>query len=183
MLTEEQGEFLVKLARRIIESFVRNEKIEKPKNIKPFMNEKRGVFCTLTKNGKLRGCIGLPYPTHKLVDAVVEAAVGSTQDPRFPSVTEDELKDIKIEISVLTTPKKIDATGEEILEKIKPKEDGLIIKYGFNQGLFLPQVWEELPNKTEFLDHLCLKAGLAPGYWKKPGVEFYGFRVQAFKEK
>lgn len=182
MLTQEEGLSLVRLARKTIESFVRNEPIDKPKDHKPFMDKKRGVFCTLTKHGQLRGCIGLPYPTHKLVDAVVEAAMGSAEDPRFPAVTEDELKHIKIEISVLTEPKKIEASGEEILKNIKPNEDGLIIKHGFNQGLFLPQVWKELPSKTEFLDHLCLKAGLAPGYWKKPGVTFYGFRVQAFKE-
>lgn len=197
MLSEDEERFLLKLAREVVEKFARNEKIEKPmlnEIAKQFpsgvyseiLNEKRGVFCTLHKivGGKkmLRGCIGMPYPVMPLIDAIVDSAKSACCDPRFPRLSESELKDIKIEISILTEPEFVEANGA-LLEKINPHKDGLILKYGFNAGLFLPQVWEQIPDKEEFLDNLCLKASLPPGTWKKPDAKIFRFHVQAFEEK
>jgi len=185
MLTQEQGAFLVKFARGVIESFVKGEEIKIPEKCPAVFAERRGVFVTLEKypSGELRGCIGLPYPEKPLLEAVKEAAMSATQDPRFPPLGKDELDKITVEVSVLTEPERIDfKTPEELLEKIELGKDGLILKKGWNSGLFLPQVWEKLPTKEEFLENLCYKAGLYDkNCWKD--AEIFKFQVQAFKEK
>lgn len=182
MLSEDDGNFLLSLARSTIERFVKNEKIEKPENYPEGFDEKRGVFCTITKNKKLRGCIGLPYPIKPLIDAVTDAAQSVCEDPRFPPLKRDELNKIKVEISILTEPELIAVNKpDEYPDKIS-KDDGLILRYGPYEGLFLPQVWEHLPDKKDFLDNLCLKAGLAPGMWLDPRIKIYKFNAQIFSE-
>lgn len=180
MLTKEHGQFLVRFARRTIECFVRNEDTPLPDSYPDEFDEKRGVFVTLEKNGELRGCIGLPYPDKPLIDAVRDAACSAARDPRFPPLGEKELDLVTVEVSVLTKPEKIEFKGEELLEKIEPGKDGLILKSGLHSGLFLPQVWEQIPDKTKFLENLCYKAYLPNGAWKD--AEIYRFRVQAFKQ-
>ncbi len=182
MLSEEQGKFLVNFARKTIENFVKSKKTSIPKEYPKIFDEKRGVFVTLEKNGDLRGCIGLPYPEKPLIKAVKEAACSASQDPRFNDLREEELDKITIEVSVLTEPEKIEFDGEDLLEKIEPDEDGLILKKDFHSGLFLPQVWDKLPEKKQFLEQLCHKAGLMnKNDWKDS--EIFKFKVQAFKEK
>ena len=183
MMNEKDGEFLVKFARDVIERFVKNEIIETSSNYPKKLDEKGGVFVTLEENGELRGCIGLPYPEKPIIEAVKEAAISATHDPRFPPLSIDELNKITIEVSVLTEPEKINfKTPEELLSKIIPNKDGLILKNGWNSGLFLPQVWKQIPSKKEFLENLCYKAGLSdPEAWKSSDV--YKFQVQSFKEK
>jgi AmmeMemoRadiSam system protein A len=185
MLTPRQGQFLVKFARDTIAHFVRNEETPLPDTYPKELEELRGVFVTLDKypSGGLRGCIGLPQPEKPLIDAVRDAACSSARDPRFPPLEEKEMDKITVEVSILTKPKQIDfSSPEELLEKIEPGKDGLILKKSWCSGLFLPQVWEQLPDKVQFLEHLCYKAGLRDGdCWKD--AEIYRFRVQAFKEK
>lgn len=195
MLSEADGLFLLKLARDTIEKFVKNEKIEKPDEYPECCDEKHGLFCTIYKyevktDAKgvrhLRGCIGIPYPVMPLIKAVMSAAVSSCgEDPRFRPVREAELKDIKIEISVLTEPELIEVQKpEEYLEKIKTGEDGLIIEYGPYSGLLLPQVATEYNWDAEtFLNYLCMKAGLSPGMWREPNVKLQKFQAQIFREK
>jgi len=183
MLSKPDGEYLLKLARKTIEDFTRGEKITPPVGYPVSFNIKRGVFCTLTKKGKLRGCIGVPYPVFPLIKAIQSAAVSACEDPRFPKLNEKELADVKVEISVLTEPEKIVVKdASEYPKVIKPNENGLILKYGSASGLFLPQVWEDLPDPVEFLDNLCMKAGLSPGVWRDKKAELSRFRVQVFKE-
>jgi len=187
-MEEEAKKFLLKLTRRAIETWVRKRvKISAPTKYPSELAVKRGVFVTIYKKvlgeEQLRGCIGLPYPTKPLVEGVIEAAISACEDPRFEPLREDELRSVVVEVSVLTEPKKVEfKTTKELLEKIRPFKDGLIIKKGFNSGLFLPQVWEELPTKEEFLSHLCMKAGLPPGCWLEPSIEVYAFEVEAVKE-
>ena len=184
----ETKKFLLKLARRAVETWVRKRvKISPPARHPEELDKKAGVFVTVYKKvlgrEQLRGCIGLPYPVKPLIEGVIEAAVSACNDPRFAPVREEELKDMVIEVSVLTKPEKIPfKTTEELLETIQPYKDGLIIKLGMHSGLFLPQVWEELPTKEEFLSHLCMKADLPAGCWLQEGAEFYRFRVEAIKE-
>ncbi len=182
MLTKEQGSFLVKFARETITRFVRDRNTPLPKEYPKEFDKKRGVFVTLEKNGKLRGCVGLPYPEKPLIDAVRDAACSSARDSRFPPLKEEELGEITVEVSVLTEPERVDfSSPEELLGKIT-KKDGLILQKRWNSGLFLPQVWEQLPGKGEFLENLCYKAGLSDrNAWKT--AEIYRFRVQAFGEK
>jgi len=185
MLTKEEGEFLLKLAREVIEKSTRKEVPTKPKNYPSSLDKECGVFCTITKGDELRGCIGIPYPIMPLINALISAAhSAATEDYRFEPITREELNEIKIEISVLTTPKLIYVEKpEQYPEKIKIGEDGLIIEYGPYSGLLLPQVAVEYNwTPEQFLENLCLKAGLSPGMWKTPDVKIYKFQAQIFKE-
>ena len=126
------------------------------------LTEKRGVFVTLYKKKHLRGCIGFPEPILPLGIALIKAAKAAAfEDPRFSPLSTSELKEIKIEITLLTKPKKTDP------KKIKVGKDGLIIKKGFNSGLLLPQVAVEYKwDAKTFLEQTCLKAGLDKDAWK-----------------
>jgi len=98
-------------------------------------------------------------------------------------VVEDELDKIEIEISVLTTPEELKAkNAKEILEKLRPGIDGVILEYKGRGATYLPQVWEQIPAKEEFLDSLCMKAGLSPGEWREKGAKISRYQVQAFRE-
>jgi AmmeMemoRadiSam system protein A len=162
---------LLQLARSVIEAQVHNQSFKKPENYPEELNEKKGVFVTLTINNQLRGCIGLPYPEKPLIDALIEASKEVCHDPRFPPLTENELPKVRIEISILSTPKPVK------LEDIK-KGDGIILKKGFNSALYLPQVWKQLPTKNQFLTNLAEKAGLSDYH----NAEFYKFSVKVLEE-
>lgn len=184
MLAKTDGIFLVRFARQTIKRFIKGEVTPLPDNYSKEFDEKRGVFVTLDKfpSGELRGCIGLPYPNKPLINAIRDAACSAARDPRFSPLGEEELDKMTVEVSVLTEPEKIGFKGEELLEKIEPGKDGLILKRAWFSGLFLPQVWEQLPEKIQFLENLCYKAGLSDkDAWKT--AEIFRFRVQAFKEK
>jgi AmmeMemoRadiSam system protein A len=187
-MEEKTKQYILKLARRAIETYVRTGRIiSRPKDYPKELDEKRGVFVTINKifygKPELRGCIGLPYPTKPLIDGIIEAAVSATRDPRFPPLAEDELDKIKIEVSILTEPKKIGGSVREAVDKIVPFKHGVIIKKGFRSALFLPQVWDELPKKEVFLSQLCLKAGLPADEWKREGIEFYVFEAEIIEEQ
>ena len=180
MLTMEfDKKALLKLARDSLTSFFKDEKPE----IK-VKGPKRGVFVTLHEKGELRGCIGFPHPTHSLQEAIVEATrEAAFGDPRFPPVTEPEIKKLKIEISVLTEPMLIHVKKpDEYLKKITIGKDGLIIK-GTSSGLLLPQVPVEWKwNVTEFLNALCEKAGLHHTAWQDLDNKIYAFQAEVFSE-
>ena len=185
MLTKEQGEFLVKLARQVIEDHA-NENETKYELKESWLQQKHGVFTTLETcpENELRGCIGIPEPVKPLGEAIIESVKEVTHDPRFPVLNKDELEKITIEVSVLTKPELIRVNRpDEYLKKISQRKDGLIIRYGIASGLFLPQVWEKIPDKKQFLDNLCWKAGLPSGTWRLPDVKIYRFRAQIFKEE
>ena len=139
---------------------------------------------TLTIDGGLRGCIGHIVPRESLIEGIrVNAINAAFRDPRFRPLSRKEWERIKIEISILTEPRPLEyADAEDLLQKIRPGIDGLIIKKGHHQATFLPQVWEQLPDKKEFLTHLCLKAGLIGNEWKKEKLEVQTYQVQAFEE-
>jgi uncharacterized protein (TIGR00296 family) len=139
------------------------------------------------KHGKkeLRGCIGFPYPTAPLAQAVIESAIESaTQDPRFPSVTLKELDSIVFEVSVLTPPELISTNKPtDYPSKIKVGQDGLIIEKGYWKGLLLPQVPVEWNwNEEEFLCQCCIKAGLPPDNWLLKDTKVYRFQAIIFEE-
>ncbi|MGI5992658.1 MAG: TIGR00296 family protein [Methanosarcina sp.] len=188
MLTDIEGRAAVKLARKTIESFLSEERLPEPQELgfelSTIFEEKRGVFVTLTENGLLRGCIGHPLPDSTLEDAIMDSAISAAvRDPRFPPVGEDELKDIIVEVTILTQPEKINARPEELPDRIEIGKHGLIVKQGYCQGLLLPQVAPENEmDSIEFLSHTCLKAGLSPDAWLK-GAEVSCFEGQIFKEK
>jgi len=183
VLSEEEGAMAVRLARMALESMIKSECM-RPPILPPVFDEKRGVFVCVKRHGELRGCIGFPYPMLPLKEAIMEAAVGaSTEDPRFQPVTGSELKDIEIEVTVLTPPERLDASPGERPEKIEIGRHGLIVKGWGRSGLLLPQVATEYQwDAGTFLDHTCMKAGLPAGCWKEDRVEVLTFEGQIFHE-
>jgi hypothetical protein len=178
-LSGKEQEILLSVARKAIEEYVRNGTVP-PAHMKEMkLLEKRGAFVTLTKNGSLRGCIGYIQPVAPLYKAVADMAVAaSTRDPRFPPVARGELKDIHIEISVLSPLKLIADTNE-----IEVGKHGLYTTKGYSTGLLLPQVaTEHRWNREEFLQHTCLKAGLPAQAWKDRETQIYTFSAQVFSE-
>ncbi len=175
MISEKDGQILVKTARMVVTEYLKNgSKIELGEKIQEDFSFKSGVFVTLNNSSGLRGCIGYPLPDKKLFNALKDAAIAAaTEDPRFPPVKFEELDSITFEVTVLTPPTKIEVDeSQEYLSKIKVGQDGLIVKYGYNSGLLLPQVPTEYGwNEREFLEHTCEKAGLAKDYWKKDEIE------------
>lgn len=186
MLTLEEGKFLVELARQSIETYLdKGSKPETPE-VPEKLKQSRGVFVTLRKNEELRGCIGRPFPTQSLVDGIIDSAINSAVgDPRFPSLEKDGLKDVSIEVSVLTPPEVIEVeTPRDYPEKVRVGEDGLIVERSGGKGLLLPQVpIEQGWDAEEFLTNTCLKAHLKPDCWLKKDVKIKKFSAQIFAEK
>jgi uncharacterized protein (TIGR00296 family) len=190
-LTQEEGEFLVRLARKTVEEYLKNSKvITLPKYTPAKLMQRCGVFVTINriKNGKkeLRGCIGYPYPTTMLAQAVIECAISSaTQDPRFPPLSPDELDHVVFEVSILTPPELVKVENPRRLpSKIKVGEDGLIVERGFYKGLLLPQVPVEYNwDAEEFLCQCCMKAGLPPDNWLMKTTKIHKFQAIVFEEE
>jgi len=186
-ISKEDGNNLVKTARMVVIEYLKNGiKIELEKKFREDFSFKSGVFVTLNNPQGLRGCIGYPLPDKKLFNALEDAAIAAaTEDPRFPPVKFEELDSITFEVTVLTPPTKIEVSDpQEYLSKIKVGQDGLIVKYGYNSGLLLPQVPIEYGwNEREFLEHTCEKAGLPKDHWKKTEVEIQKFEGIVFREK
>ena len=190
-LSLKEGEFLIRLARNTVKTYLETGKVVKaPENTPNKLFENCGVFVTINslKGGekKLRGCIGYPYPTSPLVEAVIDSAVSAaTRDPRFYPLSLVELGNVVFEVSVLTPPEAVEVENpKEYLANIKVGEDGLIVEKGFNKGLLLPQVpveWEWCAE--EFLCQCCVKAGLPPDSWLTKGTKIYKFQAIVFEEE
>jgi len=178
VLTKAERKYLLKLARDTIDyAFENNGELMPIKNVADKFKEKRGVFVTLHKDGKLRGCIGYIEPIEKLYLAVQSNALSAAfNDPRFNSLGKKELKYCEIEISILTVPEKTE------LKKIQEGIDGVILKQDNNQATYLPQVWEDVAGPGEFYGSLCIKAGLQADCYTDPETKFYKYRAEVFKE-
>ncbi len=185
-LSEDEAKDLLEVARNTIKGRLFN--LEEPqidsKGLPEVFQRTLGNFVTITIEGNLRGCIGHIIPRLPLIEGIRENAVNAAfRDPRFPPLTKDEFDRIEIEISILTPPKELPYTdAEDLLRKLRPGIDGLIIKKGVYEATFLPQVWEQLPRKEHFLSHLCLKAGLPDDSWKTEKLQVSTYQVQAFEE-
>ncbi len=187
-LTEEEGTYLLSVARKTIENKILGrgeEKTQQASEVSSRFDQRRGTFVTLTIGGALRGCIGHIIPQESLLEGVrVNAINAAFRDPRFRPLNQKEWEAVKIEVSILTDPRPVAySDAEDLLKKLRPGIDGLIIKKGHRQATFLPQVWDQLPDKKEFLTHLCLKAGLDGRAWEKEKMEVLTYQVQAFHEK
>lgn len=147
----------------------------------PCVFEESGAcFVTLEINGHLRGCIGSIIAHKPLIDdLILNAHSAAFRDPRFTQLTQQEFEHTDISVSLLSAPEKIEFDGEEdLLDKIKPFEDGIIIRDGNYQAVYLPIVWEQLPDKREFLNSLKIKAGLPENYFSET---LQAFRFKATK--
>jgi len=140
-------------------------------------------FVTLHKNGELRGCIGSLSAFQPLIaDVVLHAFSAAFRDSRFSPVGVDELEELHIEISVLTPQQPIKvANEEELLRVLVSGVDGLTLKDNHYHSTFLPSVWDQLPDKKEFLSHLKAKAGMPEGYWSDT-LEAFRYHTVSFEE-
>ncbi len=181
MLNKDQRKKLLEIARSSIQTYLTTGKRLELSETDPLLATPMGAFVTLNKREGLRGCIGSMTAREPLYltirDMAVEAAVG---DPRFPQVSAPELKDISIEISVLSPFERVDSADKIILGT-----HGVMVKRGYSTGVFLPQVATETGwTKEKFLSELCAqKAGLPPGAWKEKSTELYVFTAEVFSEE
>lgn len=185
-LSPEEQKTLLQLAREALEFGVRGEKL--PPLHEPSLSKNLrmdgATFVTLTIHGELRGCIGTLEAHQPLAEDVrVHAVAAALEDPRFPPVREDELGRIKIEVSRLTRPVRLEyKDADDLLSKLRPHVDGVILRDGIRRATFLPQVWDKLPDAQEFLDHLCSKMGVNDNAWRAKHLEVLTYQVEEFHE-
>ena len=181
MSTDPLGQTLLTLARNAIEQrFGGNAKAYTPC---PELAQNGATFVTLTQNGNLRGCIGSLEAYRPLLNDVAENAVAAAfRDPRFPPLGREELAFTRVEVSLLDVPKPMEFGDEaDALARLRPGIDGLILSYGHRRATFLPQVWESLPDRQQFMAHLKMKAGLPADFWDD-GITLSRYGVQKWKE-
>ncbi len=170
----------------IISHFDKNYTIDKDNLLKthPFLSDKGASFVTLELNHSLRGCIGSIVAHRELFDDIIYNALSATlHDPRFKPLSAEEFNNLSLEVSLLSEPKPLEYSDyNDLLTKLTPQLDGVILKYGSNQSTFLPQVWEQLPEVEEFLTHLAHKAGITPQTLHN-NPEIYTYRVESIKER
>jgi len=183
-----EGELLVKAARNAIEIYLTssNFRREAVENGLSGFERRHGVFVTIYHypTRTLRGCIGFTEGVKPIRELIVDAAVSAAaEDPRFVPLSPPEFEHITIEVSLLSEPVRITGEPSEIRKKVRVGEDGLMIEYGYNRGLLLPIVAvEEGWGAEEFLDNVCIKAGMETNMWRRRGVSIYKFSTQVFAE-
>jgi len=205
MMLDQDGEKAVRLARRVVESHLRESSSSGSAYVADFKNNNNtsddsynlngntegcGVFVTLNyldsnKQEHLRGCIGFPMAEKSLYYSIIDASIAAaTQDPRFPPVNKNELAEIIFEVSILTPPVEIKVQNpKDYLNVIKVGRDGLILKWKDGSGLLLPQVPVELNWDTEeYLANLCYKAGAPPDIWLMSDSKLFSFQANIYKE-
>jgi len=189
-ITEEHGKALTALARNTITERLSQADLKEigpaltSCHEEPCLQEERGTFVTLKIKGQLRGCMGCLTATETIVEGIQRNALNAAfNDPRFPALTQEELDQADIEVSILTQPQVLEYTdGDDLVAKLRPNLDGVILQKGFSRATFLPQVWEQLPKTEDFLTHLCRKAGLPGDAWKTGELEVSTYQAQYFHE-
>ncbi|MGE5378547.1 MAG: AmmeMemoRadiSam system protein A [Bacteroidota bacterium] len=185
-LTPEEKNTLLRLAREALEHGVKGTSLPSldPSILTPRLREDGASFVTLTESGQLRGCIGALEPYQSLAQDVREHAVAAAlEDPRFPPVNDRELDRINIEVSRLTRPVPLPYTDvNDLLSRLRPHVDGVILRDSFRRATFLPQVWEKIADPAEFLSNLCYKMGADPDLWRRKHLEVLVYQVEEFHE-
>ncbi len=186
-LSPEEQLTLLGIARQSLERLVKDNSQYSPDliSLSPKLAQPGASFVTLTIKKELRGCIGSIEPIRALaLDVAINTQNSAARDPRFYPVVATELPGIKIEISVLTPMEKVNAHNQqERLAAVVPHRDGIMLVYGYQRGLLLPQVWEKIPDKERFFEQLCYKARLPKEALDLPELEMYKFEVECFEER
>ncbi len=185
-LTPQEGQILLKTVRQAIKNHLNGE-VYPPINLDDYpssLTKKGACFVTLTMHGVLRGCIGSIEASQPLINDVQDRAVGAAfNDPRFPELKLDEYPDLKIEVSRLTPPEKLKySTHDDLVDKLRPGIDGVILRQNSRRATFLPQVWEGLPDPEQFLGRLCMKMGLDPAAWRDQQLDVEIYQAEKFIE-
>ena len=184
LLNQRQGQLLLELARKTLEqSFLKETFSQTPDE--PVFLAKAAAFVTLKKDGELRGCIGTLEPVGALWEGVRDNTINAAfHDHRFSPLTSDELSAVRLDISILSQPKPLEyEDAEDLLAKLRPGIDGVILRDGGRSATFLPQVWQQLASPEKFLGHLCMKAGLPQETWRQKKLEIDTYQVQCFGEE
>ncbi|WP_407377517.1 TIGR00296 family protein [Methanobrevibacter sp.] len=185
MISERAGQYLLELAKEAVAFYLETgKKIEVPMDYPIELDEKLGVFVTINKKNRLRGCIGYAEPIESAIKATIEVAIAAAfNDPRFNAIDADEYSKLEFEVTVLTEPELIEvAHPDQYMDEIEIGRDGLIIQKGYSRGLLLPQVAVENAFDVEtFLDHTCMKAGISADSWMDEMCDVYKFQGQIFK--
>jgi AmmeMemoRadiSam system protein A len=179
-LSDDEKRELLGIARRSVESVVRGHGVPITRTTSQVLQQPCGAFVTITELGQLRGCIGYTEVARPLAEVVSEvAAKAALDDPRFPPVSEDELEEIQLDISVLSPLEKVSE-----VEKIEVGKHGLLLEHGYFRGLLLPQVAVEYNwDRETFLQNTARKAGLPSDAWKDKNTSLYSFTAEVFSEK
>ena len=185
-LTLEEQQTLLRMAREAMTFRVKGEALP-PLDVSSLTERLRAdgaSFVTLTMRGELRGCVGALEAYQPLAEDVREHAVAAAlEDPRFPPVSERDLRAIQLEISRLTRPHPLEhKDAAELLSKLKPRVDGVILRDDMRRATFLPQVWKKIPQPDEFMDNLCYKVGANYDLWRKKHLEVLTYQVEEFHE-
>jgi len=185
-LSQQEKQFLLSLARASIDRAIHRQPLPEIilEGLSDILKNEGAAFVTLTKEKKLRGCIGALEAYQPLVMDVREHAVAAAmEDYRFRPVSAPELSSISIEISRLTQPMPLEyPDAGTLIDLLRPGVDGVILSDGFRRATFLPQVWEQLPNPEDFLAHLCHKMGVDPDTWRKKHLVISIYQVEEFHE-
>lgn len=186
-LSPQERSLLLSLARQAITNAITGEPPQPldMDSLPSALKQPGATFVTLTRKGELRGCIGALEAYQPLALDVCEHAIAAAlQDYRFLPLQPDELPDLEIEISRLTSPQPLKYQGpDELLECLRPGIDGVVIRDGLRRATFLPQVWDKLPDPVDFLEHLCNKMGATPDLWRHKRLQVYTYQVEEFREE
>ncbi|MBF0453729.1 MAG: AmmeMemoRadiSam system protein B [Magnetococcales bacterium] len=174
------------LVRRHLEAKLAGQEGNTPNNLMeqfPDLSRQGATFITLTKAGVLRGCIGSLVAHRSLAEDLLENGLSAARrDPRFPPVSREELDQLKVEVSLLSSPEPLlYRDSDDLLACLKPGVHGVILKKSGRQSTFLPQVWEQIPDKVTFMEHLCAKAGLGGSCWQD-NPQILTYTVEKIKE-
>jgi len=186
--SERQGKLMLKLAREAIADQLGRElsgrAVDQDQLKNDIFKAQRATFVTLSLEGQLRGCIGSLTAAEPVAINVKKNAVNAAfHDPRFSPLSAEEFDRVSIDVSILSEPVPlVYSDADDLLAKLRPAVDGVIIRKGAASATFLPQVWEQLPAPQDFLGHLCLKAGLSSKAWRGGDLEVLTYRVQHFEE-
>ena len=180
------GEVLLRIARAAITEALAQtyEPIDDEIKNESWLQQKAASFVTLTQHGQLRGCIGTLQAYRPLLEDVSSnARAAAFKDPRFPPLTADELADTEVEVSLLSPMQDMQFSDEQdALAQLQPAVDGLVFEHGHYRSTFLPQVWEQLPERKDFVAHLKQKAGLPADFWADD-VRLARYTVSKWKER
>lgn len=185
-LTDAERHFLLKIAREALENGVLGKPppVLQLEQLSNNLRKAGASFVTITRRGMLRGCIGALEPYQELVEDVIEhAAAAALEDYRFPPVQPDELSEICIEISCLTVPKILEyENDQDLMARLRPGVDGVVVRDGFRRATFLPQVWEKIPQPANFMSQLCQKMGASADLWRRKKLEILTYQVEEFHD-
>ncbi|RME85567.1 MAG: AmmeMemoRadiSam system protein A [Caldilineae bacterium] len=185
-LSAEEATRLLDIAREALYAATRGDEMWRPalEELPERLCQPGATFVTLYTRGELHGCIGSIEPRLPLAHDVAKNAISAARrDPRFPLLRADEIDDTEIEISLLSPLQEVPYRDvEDLLTKIRPGEEGVLVERGWQRGLLLPQVWEKISDPREFLGHVALKAHATPAIYEDPDTRVYTFRVTSYTQ-